>query len=160
MKIEKLENSILYSTTYGGDNVGRKKLAKLLYFADFLSYEIRKKSITGVDYVKESYGPMPDTKVFYPILRKMEKNKDIETEEIGELKKIIPNKSPKMKVFDDIDKDILRQMAEKYRLSSGGELEDIAKSEPPYIMTNYKKRIPYHLTFYRNNFGEMDLDEL
>ncbi len=63
-----------------------------------------------------------------------------------------------MKVFDKQEKEILNEITQKYRLDNGGDLERLAQSEPPYKMVEYGEKIPYYLAFYRNSFGEMDLD--
>jgi len=39
------------------DKLGQTKLHKVLYYADMLSYVARGESLTGVDYVKQPFGP-------------------------------------------------------------------------------------------------------
>ena len=158
---EKLKNAVLYIAKYGGSDVGKKKLAKILYFIDFTLYELRKKSITEIDYVKMDFGPMPDPKVFYFALDQLKKNKIIEIKEpnLYKLERIIPKNDPNMEIFDEKEKEIIQQMVEKYRLENAGGLERLAQSEAPYKMTQYGEKIPYHLAFYRNSFGEMDLND-
>jgi len=158
---EKLKNIVLYIAKYGGSDVGKKKLAKLLYFIDFTLYELRKKSITEIDYVKMDFGPMPDPEIFYPALNQLKKNKIIEIKKPNsyKLEKIIPKDESNMKVFDKKETEIIQQMVEKYRLENAGALERLAQSEAPYKMVKYGEKIPYHLAFYRNSFGEMDLND-
>ena len=159
---EKFKNAVLYLAKHGGSDVGKKKLAKLLYFIDFTLYELREKSLTGMDYAKQNYGPMPEPRVFYNALGELQKKKIVDIKKSREnlLEKIIPIKDdPDMKVFDQKEREILEQTAEKYRLENAGNLEKIAQSEPPYKMVEYGEKIPYHLAFYRNSFGEMDLDD-
>lgn len=158
---EKFKNTVLYLTKYGGSNVGKKKLAKLLYFIDFTLYELRKKSLTEIVYAKKDYGPMPEPTVFYPALDELKNKKFIEiiTSKVTPLEKIVPKKEPNMQIFDEKEIEVLKEVTEKYRLENAGSLERLAQSEPPYKMTDYGDEIPYHLAFYRNSFGEMDLDE-
>lgn len=61
---EKFKNAVLYIAEHGGLDVGKKKLAKLLYFIDFTLYEFRKKPLTEMEYAKKDYGPMPEPRVF------------------------------------------------------------------------------------------------
>lgn len=156
---KKLDNTILYLAS----NVRfscLKKIAKLLYFIDFTNYEARSKSLTGLKYQKYTYGPMPVD--YYSLLRNMKKRGLIEfkTEKHagGKSKNIIPKKKQNLKVFSKDEQDLLISFAEKYKNSTAGELELIAKAEPPYVMVDHKDEIPYHLAFYRNTFGEMDLE--
>ncbi|MBU4370165.1 SocA family protein [Patescibacteria group bacterium] len=158
---KKFKNVVLYLAENGGIDVGKKKLAKLLYFIDFTLYELRKKSLTEMNYAKRDFGPMPEPKVFYSALNDLEESGDIKINKIQEdlLEKIIPKNSPKMEVFTEEEKNIIERVTQKYYLESGGALERIAQSEPPYKMVNYGDNIPYHLAFYRNTFGEMDLND-
>jgi uncharacterized phage-associated protein len=157
---EKFKNAVLYLAKNAGSDVGKKKLAKLLYFIDFTLYELREKSLTGMDYAKQNYGPMPEPVVFYGELEALQEEKIISIKKSNEspLEKIIPQNDPEMSVFDKEEKEILAQMAEKYRLENAGNLEKLAQSEPPYKMVEYGEKIPYYLAFYRNSFGEMDLN--
>lgn len=160
---DKFKNAVLYLVKHGGSNIGKKKLAKLLYFVDFTLYELRNKSLTEMTYAKKDYGPMPEPKVFYSALDELKEKDiiDIKGPDEKRLERIVAknDNDPDMKVFDDKEKEILKQITEKYRLDNAGDLEKIAQSEPPYKMVNYGEEIPYHLAFYRNSFGEMDLDD-
>lgn len=158
---KKFKNIVLYIAKYGGFDVGKKKLAKLLYFVDFTIYEIRKKSLTEMIYAKRDYGPMPEPKTFYSALNELKKGGIIEIKKTDGnlLEKIIPKDSPNMDVFDKGEKEILEQVVKKYRFENAGNLEKLAQSEAPYKMVEYGEKIPYHLAFYRNSFGEMDLDD-
>lgn len=158
---KKFKNAVLYLAKYGGSDVGKKKLAKLLYFIDFTLYELRKKPLTEMAYAKRDYGPMPEPKIFYSALDELKKKDIIDVKEPDKkcLERIIAKDEPDMEVFDNKEQEILKQITEKHRLNNAGDLERTAQSEPPYKMVNYGEKIPYHLAFYRNSFGEMDLDD-
>lgn len=157
---EKFKNAVLYLAKNAGSDVGKKKLAKLLYFIDFTLYELREKSLSGMDYAKRDYGPMPEPIPFYDALKELQGEKiiNIKKSDGSFLEKIIPKEDPDMNVFDEKENEVLQQTAEKYRLENAGNLERLAQSEPPYKMVEYGEKIPYHLAFYRNSFGEMDLN--
>jgi hypothetical protein len=58
---KKYLNAVLYlCAQLGGEVRGKKKLAKLLYFADFDFYEKNQRSITGDIYKAFPKGPLPD----------------------------------------------------------------------------------------------------
>ncbi|MDP2856334.1 MAG: Panacea domain-containing protein [bacterium] len=156
---EKFKQAVLFFATNGGWDVGKKKLAKLLYFTDFTLYELREQSLTEMEYTKKDYGPMPEPKVFYKALCDLEKEGAITVEKPNSIKleKIVPKEKVNLQVFDDDEKQVLTQILEKYRAENAGGLERLAQAEPPYKMVAYEERIPYYLAFYRNSFGEMDL---
>ncbi len=158
---EKLKNAVLYIAKNGGNDVGKKKLAKILYFIDFTLYELRKKSLTEIAYTKQDFGPMPEPKLFYNALSILQKEGDIEMGKPNHfnLEKINAKKEADMNVFSPEEIEQIKDITEKYRLCNAGELEKIAQSEPPYKMVEYQEEIPYHLAFYRNSFGEMDLKD-
>lgn len=157
---EKFKQAVLFFATNGGWDVGKKKLAKLLYFTDFTLFELRKQSLTEMEYTKQDYGPMPDPKIFYRALHVLENEGAIMVEKPNakKLEKIIPREEVNLKVFNDDEKQVLNQVLEKYRVENAGSLERLAQAEPPYKMVAYEEKIPYYLAFYRNSFGEMDLN--
>ena len=158
---EKFINAVLYIAKNGGFDVGKKKLAKLLYFVDFTMYELTKKhSLTGLEYTKQDYGPMPEPKFFYKVLNDLKAQGiiDIEKKNGYGLEKIVNKSEPDVSVFKKEELEVLEQLVEKYKLENAGSLEKIAQSEPPYKMVEYGEEIPYYLAFYRNSFGEMDMN--
>lgn len=156
----KLEALVVHFAKNTPLHLGKKKLAKLMYFVDFTAYELQKKSVTGETYKKYHYGPMPVR--FYDILSDMQKRGLIECD--GQKKEYVPA-SVKAKVepdysgFSPQEMDIITTITEKYRLATAKELESQAQSEPPYKMVEFNEKIPYHLAFYRNSFGEMEIDD-
>ncbi len=158
---KKLRNLILCLVQNGGFDVGKKKLANLLYFIDFLLYEMRKRSATGLNYEKQNFGPMPKPRVFYAELEFLAASKKISVKiptKNNFLEKITALEEPDMSVFDSQEKEVINQIIKKYSPMTAGELEKIAQAEAPYKMVLLGEEIPYHLAFYRNNFGGMDLN--
>lgn len=161
MSNKKLDNAILYFSQEVKFNC-KKKLAKLLYFLDFTNYEATSKPLTGLKYQKYTYGPIPYN--FYKVLEDMQERELIRLEEkklpCGSIPvDIVAKVKPDLSVFSKSEMNFLSAIAEKYKNLTAGELEKIAKEEPPYLMVNHKEEIPYHLAFYRNTFGEMDLED-
>lgn len=160
--IKKRDNAILYLSSKVKFNC-LKKIAKLLYFVDFTNYEMSSNSITGFKYQKYTYGPIPFD--FYPFLKGMKARGLIDLQEkqlaggVATSTDIIPLTNPDLSVFSKEELSLLDSISKKYEFLSAGELEKIAKDEPPYIMTKYKEEIPYHLALYRNTFGEMDIED-
>src|SRR5207302_260927 len=57
----KLRELILHiaKESMGDTRFGKTKLNKLLFYADFLAYQKTGQSITGEEYVKQPFGPVP-----------------------------------------------------------------------------------------------------
>src|SRR3989344_9211874 len=80
---KKYQNAVLYlCQKLKGEVRGKKKLAKLLYFADFDLYEKIQKSITGDVYYALPMGPVPSA--LEEITAEMTKKKMLRVEYIKE----------------------------------------------------------------------------
>jgi uncharacterized phage-associated protein len=158
---KKYENVVLYlCEKLNGEVRGKKKLAKLLYFADFDFYEKYEKSITGDTYQALPMGPFPTE--LDKITNKMTLNKTItvnQTESgLGynptEIYRCI--KKPDMSVFNKNEIDMLDRITLKYGHLNGKQLEELSHAEAPYIGTELRMEIPYELAFYRGtDFGDL-----
>lgn len=151
---KKYQNTVLYlCKKLNGEVRGKKKLAKLLYFADFDSYEKTQKSITGDVYCALPMGPFPSA--LDMITGEMAKSKTITIEQIEETKGYNPTEvyqcltAPDMSVFDEGEVSMLDRIVVKYGHLNGKQLEELSHAEAPYIGTEPRKEIPYELSFYR-----------
>lgn len=153
---KKYENTILYlCAALGGSLQGKKKLAKLLYYADFDRYEYKEssKSITGDAYKAWKMGPVPEH--YVEVLDLMQKSGSLEINETEGNNSYSPTtvfrskKQPDMSVFDDDDIKILKHVAGRYGQLNGKQLEDLTHAEAPYVGTDANDEIVYELAFYR-----------
>ena len=151
---KKYRNAILYlCQKLKGEVRGKKKLAKLLYFADFDFYEKTQKSITGDTYRALPMGPFPTT--LEEITSEMTKKNFLEIEQIEEREGYNPTEvykclaNPDLSVFDEEEKKMLDRIITKYGHLTGKQLEELSHAEAPYIGTELRKEIPYELAFYR-----------
>lgn len=157
---KKTENLILHFAQQGNLHLGKKKLAKLLYFVDFTNQELNGEPITGLKYKRYDYGPIPFK--MYDYLKSMNERKLITIKK--PLKKYIPETisakiSPDYSVFTKNEEKVIHEVTERFKHETASVVESIAKSEPPYNMVKHNEYIPYHLAYYRNSFDEMSLDE-
>ena len=139
---------------------GKKKLAKLLYFADFDLYEKSQQSITGDVYRALPMGPVPSA--LQGITSEMTKKKMLGVDRVEEregynateiFKSLI---EPDLSVFSDEEKKMLDRVILKYGHLNGRQLEELSHAEAPYIGTELRKDIPYELAFYRGtDFGDL-----
>lgn len=151
---KKYQNAILYlCQKLNGEIRGKKKLAKLLYFADFDLYEKSQKSITGDVYCALPMGPVPSA--LEEITAEMTKRKMIGVEPVGEREGYNPTEvykginEPDLTVFDAEERKMLDRVAVKYGHLNGKQLEELSHAEAPYIGTELRQNIPYELAFYR-----------
>ena len=158
---KKYQNAILYlCQKLEGEVHGKKKLAKLLYFADFDLYEKNQKSITGDVYYALPMGPVPSA--LEEITAEMAKKKLLGVEQADEREGYNPTEvykciaEPNLSVFDDEEKKMLDRIVIKYGHLNGKQLEELSHAEAPYIGTELRKEIPYELAFYRGtDFSEI-----
>lgn len=132
---------------------GKKKLAKLLYFADFDFYEKHQESITGDVYRALPMGPFPIA--LEEITSDMAKNKIIKIDQVGGNNVYNPTETYCLtiplenNIFTEDEKKMLDRIVLKYGHLNGTQLEELSHAEAPYIGTELKNEIPYELAFYR-----------
>lgn len=151
---KKYQNAVLYlCRKLKGEVRGKKKLAKLLYFADFDFYEKTQKSITGDTYKALPMGPFP--KNLEQITTEMAKKKMLAVGQVEERGGYNPTEvyrslaEPDISVFDKEEKKMLDRVLVKYGRLNGKQLEDLSHAEAPYVGTEPGKEIPYEFAFYR-----------
>lgn len=138
---------------------GKKKLAKLLYFADFNYFEFYESPLTGATYRALRMGPVPD-ELDVAI-------KELEGEFINITEKDVglPNdmmvfslgsnkKSLTFSSLTDDEKKVLEKVYRDYGGMSGGILETITHAEAPFNAVAQGEYIPYELSFYRDKTKE------
>ena len=154
-KPEKLREVLLYVLNKIGakPNVGETVLYKLLYFIDFDYYEKYGKSITGLSYVRNHFGPTPSTKTFRGVVEAMKKANQleiVETKYFSHLqKKYLPTVKPELK---HLNAQELRHIDEElFRLGdkTAAELTDMSHKDTPWIVTKDSKPIDYQFAMYR-----------
>lgn len=151
---KKYQNAVLYlCRKLKGEIRGKKKLAKLLYFADFDLYEKTQKSITGDVYRAFPMGPVPAA--LEEITAEMTKRKMLIVEQVKEREGYNATEvykcliEPNTSVFNDEEKKMLDRIVVKYGHLTGKQLEELSHAEAPYAGTELRKEIPYELAFYR-----------
>lgn len=153
---KKYENTILYlCKALGGTVNGKKKLAKLLYYADFDRYEYKEsmQSVTGDTYKHWKMGPVPNS--YTKVIERLEKSGKLTHSLKGNDPGYNPTEvyacqaEPDMSTLDADDITIMKRVVQKYGGLTGKELEILTHQEAPYIATEPDEEIPYDLAFYR-----------
>lgn len=151
---KKYKNAILYiCRKLNGKVYGKKKLAKLLYFADFDFYEKNQRSITGDVYRALPMGPFPVS--LEEITGEMVKEKELAIKRIEEHEGYLPTEvyeciaDPDESSIGIEEKRMLDRVIKKYGRLTGKQLEELSHAEAPYAATEPNKEVPYEFTYYR-----------
>lgn len=155
---KKYKNIILYLARHIGKGtiVGKKKLYKLLYFADFDFFEKYDKPLTGDIYHKLLLGPAPS--YLDAIIAEMKKegwvgiSKQKNTPGYDDSYVYKALKDPDPSVFNKEELEILDRVVEVYGDKSGGQLEKLTHNEAPYLAVEEGEEIPLELAHYRGTF--------
>ncbi|MFH1522871.1 MAG: type II toxin-antitoxin system antitoxin SocA domain-containing protein [Patescibacteria group bacterium] len=151
----KLKNVILYilEKCGGKPNVGETVLYKLLYFIDFDSYEVNGSPVTGMNYVKLQFGPVPRAKDYNPVVDLMIKNNELKliTQEHHGMvqKRYIALKESDKNNLTDKDKNIINEVILKYSDMSARSIENFAHGDVPWKQAENQDIIDYNLVFNR-----------
>ncbi|PIY78739.1 MAG: hypothetical protein COY82_00880 [Parcubacteria group bacterium CG_4_10_14_0_8_um_filter_35_7] len=157
---DKYFNAILYFLNKQIKYPTKTKLFKLLYYLDFDYFERYDKAVTNDKYKKMQFGPVPITAD--SILSMMQKKGLITTRPVkyfdypNERKEYVAIKPYNPEAFTQTELATLDDVTDRWYQHSAKQLEDATHGEAPWIATKMDEIIEYPLTYYRNNFGEMD----
>jgi uncharacterized phage-associated protein len=149
----KYENVILYlCDKLGGEVRGKKKLAKLLYYVDFDSYEKTASPMTGDIYKALPMGPFPNS--LQQITSSMSADgslniNSVENPGYNPTEVYTCKTEPDLSLFSADERKILDRVVIKYGHLNGRQLEELTHAEAPYNGTEPLQEIPYELAYYR-----------
>lgn len=127
----------------------KTKLLKEMFYCDFLCYKYTGKSITGLEYYKYKFGPVP--KDYELILDKLFKSKyiDINTEirDDYEYNTINSLESFNDKVFDKDELEIINKVIEYFKDFSSTNIVDYSHKEKAFTEPKYFDKISYEFAF-------------
>jgi DNA-binding XRE family transcriptional regulator/uncharacterized phage-associated protein len=153
--IEKYKQMILsylrmsISTSRGG-RVTKTKLAKLLYLADFAWFYDHLESMSGMQYKKFTYGPVPDT--FFRVLDELEGDGKIRVDRTNEgertpilISELESNKNEKITTISADELKLMEKIAEKWKDKNTQEIVTFTHNQLPYAICRDNEVIPYEL---------------
>lgn len=155
LKIDKFKNILLYilEKCAGKSNFGETLLYKLLYFSDFNYYEIYEEHLTGAEYRKLPFGPVPQK--FDSIINQMISNKTIKrikTEYHGYPQtRYIPLSKPDLTKFKASEKDVIDKVIDQYSDWSASAISNYSHKDMPWLASKEGEVIDYELAFYREH---------
>ena len=152
-KADKFKNVLLYilEQCAGKPNVGETVLYKLIYFSDFNYYEKYEEHLTGSQYRKLPYGPVPQK--MDSIIGQMIENgqlQRIKTEYHGYPQtRYIPMEKADLTKMSAAEKETIDRVIERFSDWSARMISDYSHNDKPWRATEENELIDYELVFYR-----------
>ena len=164
LQLHKFKNVLLYilERCAGKPNVGESVLYKLLYFADFNYYELYEEHLTGANYRKLPFGPVPQQ--LDSIIKQMIDN--------GQLKRVkatfqgypqnryLPLEKADLTELLASEKEVIDRVIEQMSDWSASSISNYSHKDIPWLATKEGEDINYELVFYREapfsvrNYGD------
>jgi transcriptional regulator with XRE-family HTH domain len=153
LKIEKFKNILLYilEKCAGKPNVGETLLYKLLYFADFNYFEIYEDHLSGAEYKKLPYGPVPQ-KMDSVIQQMISANQieRIKTEYHGYPQtRYLPLLKANLELLKASEKEVIDKVIDQFSDWSASKISDYSHKDIPWLASKDGEIIDYELAFYR-----------
>lgn len=150
---EKFKSVLLYilERCAGKQNVGETVLYKLLYFSDMDYYEKYEEHLTGSQYRKLPFGPVPQK--LESILNKM-----MEEGELHRIKieyhgypqtRYLPFQKPDLTKISAAEKEVIDQVIDRFSDWSATKISEYSHNDKPWRATEENEVIDYELVFYR-----------
>jgi transcriptional regulator with XRE-family HTH domain len=153
---QKVRDVLLYVLSKIGarPNVGETVLYKLLYFIDFDFYELHGRSITGLTYIRNHYGPTPAQR-FKDIVDKMVETRELELVETAcfshTQKKYLPTVEADLTSLSAQEIKHIDEVLERLGDKNASELSLLSHRDVPWITAEPNKRIDYQMVMYRTD---------
>ncbi len=143
---EKIYNMIIF---LADNTILKTKLLKEMFYADFLFYKENCKSITGLEYCKLPFGPVPDK--FETILSKGLQEDIIDYELVAnnsiEYYEITSKKEFNRKIFTKEELKVLNIVKKYFKDYNVSEIVDYSHKEKAFLSTNKCEKISYDYSF-------------
>lgn len=130
--------------------VPKTKLAKLLYLADFAWFYEHLESMSGMQYRKMTYGPVPDG--FFRALDELEESgkiviehKNTEGKDMFLISESESNKNEKIKTLSKDEGVLMKKIAEKWKDKNTNDIVNFTHNQLPYFLCREDELIPYEL---------------
>jgi uncharacterized phage-associated protein len=155
LKVKKFKNILLYTLERcgGKPNVGETVLYKLLYFSDFNFYETCEEHLTGAQYRKLPYGPVPQ-KFDSLVSQMIEKGRlqRMKTEYHGYPQiRYIPLEIADLTEMTAAEKDVIDRVIDRFSDWTASAISDYSHKDMPWKATDNGDIIDYELAFYRES---------
>ncbi len=139
-KIRKFNDLIFYLVAKFGDRgVVETKLMKLLYFSEANYYERRNRTISGIAYFKNNYGPTPDFKVLQETLSSLKDFIKVEKKTFNKRKIKIFRVINKDYSYGNLEEDERQEIDKTFDLYGdlpSDQLSKLSHLDPPFLASD------------------------
>ena len=153
LNVQKFKNILLYilERCAGKPNVGETVLYRLLYFSDFNYYELYEEHLSGAQYRKLPYGPVPQKLDL--IIQKMLDDKQLKRVKTTYFDKLQTRYIPLIKADLTLllasEKEVIDRVIEQMSDWSAAMISHYSHEDKPWKATDMSDVIDYELAFYR-----------
>lgn len=146
-KHEKLRELILYISDRSetDERYGSTRLAKTLFYADFLFYTKHGRSITGERYIRKPNGPVPDS--LLNVRDQMERKRELIVKERDHLgfrqKRPIAIRPPDLSAFSGEEIAMVDYVLSLFEGKSATEVSELSHRFEAWQLANDGEEIPY-----------------
>lgn len=130
--------------------IPKTKLAKLLYLSDFAWFYNSFESMSGMQYRKITYGPVPDT--FFRAIDELEFDGKINIDHKSEngkecflISESDSNKNEKITTISKEENNLMKEIAEKWKDKKTQEIVNFTHNQLPFTLCRENELIPYEL---------------
>ena len=126
--------------------VPKTKLAKLLYLADFSWYYKKLESMSGMQYLRRAYGPVPDP--YFRALAELEEDGKITIDRKGDALLVHLGEGTTKQKLDCLgaqEKMLIKKISGKWRGKRTQEIVNFTHEQLPYKLCAPDEVIPYEL---------------
>ncbi len=130
--------------------VPKTKLAKLLYLADFAWFYDHLESMSGMQYRKIAYGPVPD--MFFRAIDELEESgkividcKSSQGKGMLLISESPSNRNEKIQNLSKEENFLMKKIAEKWKNKNTNEIVNFTHNQLPYFLCREDELIPYEL---------------
>ncbi len=145
-KYKEMILAFLRRATDADGKILKTKLAKMLYLADFAWFYNNLESISGMQYRKIKYGPVPD--LYFRAIDELEEDGKISIDRKGDMLLISENETSKKQNLDLLLKNeinLIDKISVKWKNKKTNEIVDFTHNQLPYKICQQDEIIPYEL---------------
>ncbi len=133
-----------------GKSVKKTKLAKLVYLSDFAWFYSHLQSMSGMQYRKLAYGPVPDS--YFRALDELENEGKItiDRQYDGEKEMIViseseSNRNQHLGSISDDEKELMSKIHDKWKDKKTVEIVNFTHNQLPFLLANEEEIVSYAL---------------
>ena len=153
--LEKYKEMILACLRLGGSSDGKipkTKLAKLLYLADFAWFYEKLASMSGMQYRRLPYGPVPD--IYFRALDELESDGKIVVDRSKDgmllIKESEGNQKQLLSSLNPEEQQLIKKINQHWRDKKTQEIVNFTHNQMPYFLCRDNEIIPYELITQEN----------